>query len=320
MRKIVRDFSAEPVNLSLTLANLISDSMEISDADVRNHIVVKVQGFDPITKKDDYSIAKYGRRYMEVQRGMSDLITDVSQAHELATNILMDLRFANPIETAELPLHPLIQVGDIVQIDNQRLGTNSVDDIFKVTSVTNEYSKDKKRTRLELQGFDKFLDDTIPSPRPATSLTYLMQKRTIQNYPNSGWFGYQKETSFPMLKWNPPTLDMSGNALSTNWGGYVIERATQISGSSIGTTWMWGTVASIPSYIAPLDKKVDYFYDYSCSAVLARYKKYGSSSSTVTLKYRVTAINEKGNKSLASNEISVPIPIDKFKDSNGNYI
>jgi hypothetical protein len=316
----VRDFSDATPNLTLGLSNLISDSMEISDADVRNHIVVKVQGYDPITKKDDRSIAKYGRRYMEVQRSMSDLITDVSQAHELATNILMDLRYANPNESAELALHPLIQVGDIVQITNPRLGTNPTDDIFKVTSVTNEYSKDRKRTRLEMQGYDKYLADSSPAPKPATGLTYIMQKRTIQNYPNSGWIGYQKETSFPMLKWTPPTQDVSGNALDTNWGGYVIERATQISGSTIGTAWVWGSIASIPSYIAPLDTKVNYFYDYSCSAVMAKYKQYGSKATTVTLKYRITPINDKGYKGMVSSEISVPIPVDKFKDRTGKYI
>jgi hypothetical protein len=285
--------------------------MEISDADVRNYIVVKVQDFDPITKTDDESIAKYGLRYMEVQRSMSDMITDVSQAHELAENILRDLRFANPTETAEIPFNPLIQVGDIVSIENPMLGTTNADDIFKVITIDNEYSKDRKRTRLKLQGYDKFLSTPDIAPKPITGLGFQMQTRTISNYPNSGWTGKEKTTSFPMLTWTPPTQDISGNALDGNFGGYIVERATQLDskGSKIQVNYTWGTIASIPAHINSLNLNVNYFYDYSSSAIIEKYKSLGSSSQTITLQYRITAIGRKGTKSTVSSAINVAIPI-----------
>lgn len=323
LRKIDRDFQTKTPQLSLGMSSLINDDMSISDADVRNHIVVKVQGFDPITKEDDESIAKYGRRYMEVQRSMSDIITDVSQAHELGDNILRDLRFANPYESAEIPFHPLIQVGDIVEITNPRLGTNPENDIFKVMSVTNEYSSNKKRTRLELQGHDKFLSQPSIETKPPTALSHVMQNRVIQNYPNSGWEGYEKETFFPMLKWTPPTQDIEGNKLDNSFGGYIIERATRVSknGKTYQSSYSWYTIASVPSYIGALNLKVNYFYDYTSALEIDRHVKLDKvSGGVVPLKYRVTAINRRGKKSSTSGEITINVPVEKFKDKNGNYI
>jgi hypothetical protein len=323
MRYIDREFSEKPVNLTLDMSSLIDDSMQVSDADVRNHIVVKVQGYDPITAEDEESIAKYGRRYMEVHRSMSDIITDVSQAHELAEGILRDLRFANPLETAEIALHPLIQVGDIVQITNPRLGTNPTDDIFKVTTVSNSYSSDRKRTSLTLKGYDIFLSQPSIAPNAPTGLGYEMQTRTIQNYPNSGWTGYEKESSFPMLKWTPPTQDVDGNILEDSFGGYIVERAVQIilEGQMGLGEYVWGTIASIPSYIGSLNLKVDYFYDYSSAIVIDRFKRIGAiSGGTVSVRYRITAINKRGVKSAVSNTATILIPVDRLYDEQGNLL
>lgn len=323
LRKVDRDFQDKTPNLFLDMSSLISDDMSISDSDVRNHIVIKVQGFDPITKEDSESIAKYGRKYMEVHRSMSDIITDVSQAHELGDNILRDLRFAHPYESAEIPFHPLIQVGDIVSMTNPRLGTSVVTDIFKVTTVTNEYSSNKKRTRLQLQGHDKFLSQPSIQTKPPTSLSYVMQTRTIQNYTNSGWTGYEKETSFPMLKWNPPTQDIENNVLESNFGGYIVERATRMSpdGKTYNSTYKWSVIASIPAFIGALNLKVNYFYDYTSALEIDKHiKKNAVTNNKVALKYRVTAINSRGKKSSPSSEITIEIPIPRIKDINGKYV
>jgi hypothetical protein len=311
LRQIVRDFSDAVTDLYLDQSNLVSDDMEISDSDVRNYIVVKVQNFDPITKTDQESIDKYGLRYMEVQRSMSDMITDVSQAHELAENILRDLRFANPIENAEIPFNPLVQIGDIVSIENPMLGTTNADDIFKVATIDNEYSKDRKRTRLKLQGYDRFLSIPDIAPKPITGLSSQMQSRTIQNYPNSGWTGNSKTTSFPMLLWTPPTQDASGNTLNSNFGGYIVERATQLDAkqTKIQASYIWGTIASIPSHISSLSQDVNYFYDYSSSSILDKYKTLGVTGNSVTLQYRITAIGRKGSKSTVSSTLNVAIPL-----------
>lgn len=320
LRKIDRDFGNKPANINLDLSSLISDSMGISDADVRNHIVIKVQGYDTITKKDDASIAKYGRRYMEVHRSMSDIITNVEQAHELGQSILRDLRYANPNETAEIALHPLIQVGDIVKITNPRLGTNATNDTFKIVSISNAYSKDRKRTNLQLKGYDSYLEVATIPPKQATGLTSVMQERRISNYPGSGWNGYEKSSSFPMIKWTPPTQLTDNSAIPVDFGGYVIERATQVDKGKVTANWYWGTIASIPSYLPSTGTRVDYFYDYSVASELQKYITAGATGTTVTLKYRVTAINKQGSKSAVSSELSVVVPYDKVFNQSGVQI
>lgn len=320
LRPVIRDWTTLPVNLALDQLSLADDEMQITDADVRNYIVVKVQNFNPVVVYDQASIDKYGRRYMEVTRSVTDLITDASQAYELATNILWDLRFARANETSELPLNPLLQVGDIVTITNPRLGTNTTDDLFKVLTVTNSFAKDSKRTKLVLQGYDKFVSTPDIAPNPPTALASQIQTRSIQNYPNSGWTGYEKETYFPMLTWTPPTKDISGNTLTNSFGGYVIERATQLSGNTLVSGWTWGTIASVPSYISALSANVNYFYDYSSMDISSKYKQAGATGNSITLQYRVSAISNKGSKSAKSNTLSVSISFQKFKDINGNYV
>jgi hypothetical protein len=121
-----------------------------------------------------------------------------------------------------------------------------------------------------------------------------------------------------MLTWNPPTKDASGNALPNNFGGYIIERATQMSGNTIGSNWNWGAIASIPSYISSLNTNVNYFYDYSSSMEIDKYIKAGRISGNVTLQYRIKAIGRKGAVSSTTSPISVAIPVPQRFDANGN--
>jgi hypothetical protein len=80
-------------------------------------------------------------------------------------------------------------------------------------------------------------------------------------------------------------------------------------GSKIQVNYTWGTIASIPAHINSLNLNVNYFYDYSSSAIIEKYKSLGSSSQTITLQYRITAIGRKGTKSTVSSAINVAIPI-----------
>jgi hypothetical protein len=258
---------------------------------------------------------------MEVHRSMSDIITDVSQAHELGDNILRDLRFAHPTASAEIPFHPLVQVGDIVEIDNPRLGTSAENDIFKVVTVQTQYSKDRKRTSLTLIGHDKFISAPAIKTNPPTGLGFEMQKRVIQNYPNSGWTGYEKETYFPMITWTPPTKDVEGNTLPDDFGGYVIERGTQINRDRtlVSSTWRYGTIASVPSYITSLGLKVNYFYDYSCADTVNAYLQLGNTDGYVDFRYRIYAINRQGEKSAVSSTVTVRVQVPATKDAEGNY-
>lgn len=324
MRPVIRDWTSLPVNLQLDESTLTDDQTQISDSDVRNYIVVKVQTFPPVTVSDQDSINKYGMRYMEVTRSVTDLITDASQAVDLANNILWDLKYARPNQVSEIPLHPLVQIGDIVQIQNSRLGTNFTDDLYKVITVECNYSKDRKRTRLTMQAYDKFVSDKGIAPNPPTALSFSTITRTIQNYSNSGWNGYEKHIYFPMITWTPPTSDVSGNTLSNNFGGYIIERATQLSANTTGNTlvqnWNWSTIASVPSYIPVLSSNVNYFYDYTSTIVLDDYTNAGYTSGSVNLQYRVTALTSKGAKSSATTPISANISYPQYFDISGNIL
>lgn len=330
IRPVIRDWTTLPVNLQIDESSLTDDETQITDSDVRNYIVVKIQNFSPVIAQDQTSINKYGFRYMEVTRSVTDLITDASQAVELANNILWDLRFARANQTSEIPLHPLVQVGDIVQVQNSRLGTNFTDDLFKVITVTNDYQKDRKRTKLVMQGYDSFISNSGIAPNPPTAFASQIQTRTIQNYSGSGWNGYEKDTYFPMLTWTPPTTDVSGNALANNFGGYVIERATQISGSqasrlivsggSITAGWTWSTIASIPSYIDALGQSVNYFYDYSSATVLQNYTNLGYTGNAVNLQYRISAVTTKGSKSSTTSSHTVSLSYPVIRDISGNVL
>jgi hypothetical protein len=133
-----------------------------------------------------------------------------------------------------------------------------------------------------------------------------------------------------MLTWTPPTTDVSGNALADDFGGYVIERATQISGSqsshlivpsgSISNGWSWSTIASIPSYIGALNRNVDYFYDYSSATVLENYTNAGYTGNSVNLQYRISAITTKGSKSITTSSHTVSLPYPVYKDISGNVL
>lgn len=287
LRKIKLDFKNDPVNLTLNQSNLISDQMQLTDANVRNHIVVKIQGFDPIIKESQDSIDKYGFRYMEVHRSMSDIITDVSQAHELATTILRELSFAQPRESAGLPLHPLLQIGDIVSINNSRLGTNEQDDVFKIVGYSETYTAKQKRTSLQLQGHDNFIAESSVKPKVPTNFREgpkLM--RILSNYPRSGWDGAEKKVVYPKLMWNPPTEDVDGNPLEDDFGGYVVFRRRANDSK-------WNSIASVRSYIPSLELTVNYFYDYSLP------------NDGSTYEYKIHAVNKHGDKSGASNVVTI---------------
>lgn len=324
IRPVIRDWTTLPVAMSVDESTLTDDSSSITDADVRNHIVVRIQNFPKIVAEDTDSIAKYGFRYMQVTRSVSDLLTDPAQGTELANNILWDLRYARPSQTSEIPLHPLVQVGDIIKIQNSRLGTNFTDDLFKVLTVENDYSKDKKRTRLTMQGFDKYVSSKDTAPQPIKFLVPSVQAKAIQNYDNSGWTGYEKDTYYPKLSWTPPTGNIANQPLPANFGGYLIERATQLSGNSSGnhivSNWTWNPISAIPSYIDALGYPVDYFYDYSAISVLEQYKQAGLTASSVSLQYRVTATTVKGSKSTVSNPVTLVVNFPVYKDRSGNTI
>jgi hypothetical protein len=279
----------EPV-AHFTEFDLIKDNMDTSDADIRNYIVMKMQGFDPIEKKDAESIAKYGMRYMEVQRGLSKIFNTVEQAHQLAEEILMDLSKIHPQERIEIALNPLIQVGDVVTLENKRLGTNALKIKYVVRKVSHSYSADNKRTSLTLEGYQSNFVNNSPTPQFVTNLRYEMLERVIQNYQGSGWTGKEKKIYYPRIMWNRPTKYTDNTTLENNFGGYIIYRKPKDSSPT-----NWYAVASIQSYISGLDKEVNYFYDYTADE-------------NTPYNYKVKAISKYGKSSEDSLSIWFSVP------------
>jgi hypothetical protein len=289
MKKIVRDLGTVTPVYTFDESKVTKDSVSTNDADVRNHLMLRVQGMPIIEKKNDASIAKYGRRYMEVHRTLSYLITTAEQGNQLVDNILKDLSFVTPIDSLEMPLFPLIQVGDIVDVVNPKLGITASDYNYRVISVRDSFSKDKKRTSVEVQGYSTFTPASAPAPSPPTGLTASLLPRTVVNYPNSGWLGYQKTTYFPFLNWTPPVQNISGGALTNDFGGYTLYR------KGPGDAGFY-PIASVKSYIEASNLVINYFYDYTAA--------YGLNE------YRITATNKYGQVSATGNTASIVKPPD----------
>ncbi len=284
MRNIIRDYSKVTSVHTFDESMLIKDSLSMSDSNVRNHIKLRVQGLDPIEKKDEDSIAKYGRRYFEVHRSLSSILTTAEQGHKLVDNILADYAYVVPVDRIEVPLFPHIQVGDIVSLVNSRLGINAVVYKYRVVSLRDTFTKDKKRTTLTLHGYNAFKPSESIAPKPVTNLSHTFLERAIQNYAGSGWTGYTKKTYYPMLKWDQPTQDISGNALTKDFGGYTIYR----QGPS---DTQFYPVASVKSYIEAQNILVNYWYDYTALS--------GQN------KYKIVAINKYGKTSAESSVLSL---------------
>lgn len=288
LRKIERDLHTVTPVKTFGISELVRDSISLSDADVRNHIVLRVQGLDPIERKNDDSIAKYGRRYMEIRRAMANILSTQEMAHQFIDGLIKEMSYVTPVDQTELPLYPMLQIGDIVCINNAKLGTDSLYDIFRVISISESFNATKKRTVLSLQGYVRFDINATPAPKPVTAATYQTITRTIQNYTLSGWTGKEKITSFPMLKWTPPTQDIANGTLTATFGGYTIYRK-----HSSETTYY--PIASVKSYIEPLSLPVNYFYDYTAKAGVNQYKivalnKFGKASTEVLFSVTVPAV------------------------------
>lgn len=289
MKNIVRDLSTVSSVYSFNETNLTKDRVSTNDSSVRNHIKLRVQGLSDVEKTNDNSINRYGRRYMEVHRSLSMLITEQAQAVELVDNMLKDLSFVHPVDNVEMPFFPLIQIGDIVSVTNSDLGTDSTTYRFRVTSIKDSFSKDKKRTTLDLQGYMTYSPATSPAPNSPTGLSGNTITRKIQNYTGSGWSGNSKTTYYPYLSWTPPTADVSGNALTNDFGGYTIYR------KGVNDSGFY-PIAAITSYIAATNNIVDYFYDYTAP--------------TGNTQYYIKSINRTGQQSSGSATITVNKPAD----------
>lgn len=265
MKNIVRDLSKVTPVHEFNETQLVKDRLSTSDSDVRNHVKLRVQGLDPIEKKNQASIDKYGRRYFEIHRSLANLISTAEQAHALIDNIMQDLNYVVPMDRIEMALFPIIQVGDVVTLVNSRQGVDASTYRYRVSAVRDTFEKDKKRTSATLSGYSVYDPATVPAPKPVTNIGSSRITRAIQNYTNSGWVGLTKSSYYTRLTWTPPAYDVSNNALTAGFGGYTIYR------KGVGDTGFY-PVANIKSYIQPLNLVVDYWYDYTAIPGVNEYK------------------------------------------------
>lgn len=290
MKQIVRDLSTATPVWSFDESQLIKDTQSLTDSDVRNHVMLRVTGLDPIEKKNEASITRYGRRYFEINRSMATIVSTAELGHTLVDNILKDLSFVVPSSKIELPLFPQIQVGDIVTINNSKTGSNAINYRYRVTSARDSFSADNKRTSVTLSGYYLYNAEKVPAPKPPTNVSGNFISRSIQNYSGSGWTGNTRTTYYPMLTWTAPTQNVSSNAITADFGGYTIFR------KGPADTGFY-PVANIKSYIAALGQPITYWYDYTAGAGATQYK--------------LVAINKTGQVSTET----TPITANKLADT-----
>lgn len=267
LRKNVRNLDTMTVVKTFHESEISRHSIQLSDSDVRNHIVVRAGNLKPVELKNQASIDKYGRRYAEARRQLTDMIATQAQASGCAVMLLEELSYINPTGDIELPLFPIVQVNDVIEVINNKLGTTS-SDRFRVVRIKEGFTKDKKRTTISFKGYQTTSIISTPPPNPPTNIDYTINTRVIQNYSGSGFDGISKTVYWPTLSWTPPSFDVSGNALDADFGGYTIYRQQSGGGvTSGGVPFIYNTqaVASIPSYISSLGRQINYFHDYTAS-------------------------------------------------------
>lgn len=148
-----------------TEKQLSVDALAVDIADVRN--VVRVTYIDRSAPQDDgdvpygeavatdsASVAKYGRRWMQIVEGTSSLIDTSTEATNLASAILDDLKEPLLDYSVTVPLFPWVEVNDIVTFepDGRRLGA---DQDLAVMGWSHNISPDGCTTTLVCSGAPK---------------------------------------------------------------------------------------------------------------------------------------------------------------------
>ncbi|MFN7134472.1 MAG: hypothetical protein ACK4N5_20495, partial [Myxococcales bacterium] len=157
--KVVPDNAAHPFTASQYL-----DIRQLRTSRVGIRNVVRVLYWDPafpdaegkptlreVLVEDAASIAKYGRRYMEVQEAASSRIDTQTEALRMAQAILSDL--ANPLaeQQVELPYWFAAELGDLYRFAANGTHYDSDQD-FAVVGIRHTLARDECRTTLTCRG------------------------------------------------------------------------------------------------------------------------------------------------------------------------
>ena len=129
--------------------------LKISRAGVRNVVRVKygVSQLDRTTIEvsDAASIAKYGRRWMEIAEGGTSQIDTESEATQMANAILGDLSEPDADQSVEMPYLWTADLGDFVRFEANGYHYDSDQDLA-VLGFSHVLSGDRSRTTLSCRG------------------------------------------------------------------------------------------------------------------------------------------------------------------------
>lgn len=210
--------------------DIIKIPINFSDADIRNDIVVKAEtssnGIVEANLKDEESIERFGRKYMEVDRTLTSMISTQEQVNNLSKAILEDYAWLRADVNIEIPFYPIIQLDDIVGIRVKDLALDETVEIYKVVSYKHNLSSDNKRTTLTLKTHKSFFKADNSQPNPPTNLQGSFITREIKNYPGCGWQADSKKFYYPYITWTHPSGNTDGSELSLDkLSGYNIYRS-----------------------------------------------------------------------------------------------
>lgn len=142
---------------------------------------------------DSSSIAKYGRRFMEISEGSASNIDTSAEASALANAALSDLKEPEAEFSAKLGFFPWVQLGDMLEFPaNGRQFTTS--QILAVVSWQHSFSGGTASTRIETRG------------KPATGLSRWLEREAR----GSGQETHQLNMA---LTGALPTFDVDSNAV-----------------------------------------------------------------------------------------------------------
>ena len=222
---------------------LITNELKFSDADIRNVIYLKADTYNAGTLTgcaiDMESIAQFGQRYFEIYQSITAMVTSQDQLNALGEAIKQDYAWFTATCTATIPFFPIIELGDIVGIRDNRQGINETTNLFRVVEVVHNLAQDNKRTTLTLQVYRSFQFECSYYPLAPTNVSGSIIDKTLQWYSGCSWSGKAQRTFYyPEISWVAPTANSDGTPV-TFLSGYKVYRS-----DSSASNWISGNFSS----------------------------------------------------------------------------
>ena len=132
--------------------DIYTQDLEITDRDIRNVVTVTYRNAatgdrESVTVQDTDSIATYGPRAMQIEEGDASLIDTPEEAQRLANAALADLKDMTATTQLQMPLLPTLDVFSGIVVTDPRL--SSTDDFFGVETVRHTLDFEARQFRTE---------------------------------------------------------------------------------------------------------------------------------------------------------------------------